>query len=90
MNKRQKNIINRHKWSDMYDLYDAYNSFSHEKYKAFQHCLNTCLELKGYNLRIIGRNSHQFSVGFYYRTENTNQLCFYYITKDNEEWWEVE
>lgn len=58
-------------------IYKAYSRPSIYKVRAFERCEDIRDEFDGYNLRIVGHNSSQFSAAF------TTDTDFYVITKDN-------
>lgn len=49
---------------DGYYLYDIYNSYSYEKQKAWEDCLNMCQKENGKNFHIFSHNSFNFSVAW--------------------------
>ena len=67
------------KRSDKYRLYDCYTSVSSAKLKAEERCMRLMYELQGYDFKIIGYNSMQFSAGFIYELDGKE--VFMYITK---------
>lgn len=69
------------------NLYNYYAKPSCNKIRAMEYCKNLCRTLHGYNLRVIGYNCMQFSVGFEFY-EN-DKLCFAYITKDYDRFCEI-
>ena len=71
---------NRYTNSTLYRLEDCYNNASCNKYQAMEYCKNLMNKYNGHNLKIIGYNCMQFSVGFEF-VEN-GSLCFAFITKD--------
>ena len=79
-NKQMQSIYNQYKNSRYSDnLYDCYNQPSWNKVNAMVYCRKLCDQYNGYNLKIIGFNNMQFSVGF--ECMQDNELCFVYITK---------
>ena len=49
---------------DGYYLRDIYNSYSYEKQKAWEDCLNMCQKENGKNFHIFSHNSFSFSVAW--------------------------
>lgn len=78
-NNQMQSIYNQYKNSNYYDLAQCYTNASSNKYHAMNYCRRLCNEYNGYNLKIIGFNCMQFSVGF--ECMQDNELCFVYITK---------
>lgn len=78
MTKKLKEAYDRYLKSDMYSLSDAYGSCSAKKRTAWETCRRFCEERGGENLKIIGANTHFFSVGFVYTDEGVRK--FVYIT----------
>lgn len=87
-NKQMQNAYKRYLTSRYYNnLYNCYNNPSYNKVRALEYCNELCNELNGYNLKIIGYNCTQFSVGFTF--EQDDKLCFGYITKDYDRFCEI-
>ena len=84
-NKQIKQAYKQYAKSDLYSLEHCYNSFSYAKQQAWNYCKELENEYDGYNLKIIGYNSMQFSVGFVGEISDviTGELkkAFFYITK---------
>ena len=79
-NNQMQSIYNCYKNSRYSDnLYDCYTKPSYAKFNAMEYCKKLCNQYNGYNLKIIGYNCMQFSVGF--ECMQDNELCFVYITK---------
>lgn len=72
--------IQAHKMSNASMLWDVYESYSKEKEKTFDYCMELFKKYDGSMFRIIGHNKTAFSVGFYGIDEDDN-LCFFYITR---------
>lgn len=88
-NKQMQQTYSRYLKCETNDnLYNYYTKPSYAKIKAMEYCKKLCRDLHGYNLRIIGYNSMQFSVGFEFYNEN-GVLCFAYITKDYDRFCEL-
>lgn len=80
-NKQMQSAYNRYLHSRYYNnIYNCYAKPSFYKIKALEYCNDLCRQLKGYDLKIIGYNCMQFSVGFHF--EKNDCLYFAYITKD--------
>lgn len=58
-------------------IYKAYGRPSVHKVRAFERCEDIRDEFDGYNLRIVGHNTSQFTAAF------TSDDTFYVITKQN-------
>ena len=85
-----KEAISHYWWykrSDMNELYHAYTTCSQSKVRAWDYCKRRCAELEGYGLKIISANTYRFSVGFIFAHPDTGELCFMYITADQERWY---
>lgn len=67
--------------SGMYDIFDAYATPSKEKREAWSRCLDMCTRDGGYDIKIIRKNTFQFSVG--YLSRSSGYTLFTYITKNN-------
>lgn len=90
MNKRQTEIYKRYQDSTMYWLGDAYPSgYSYEKGRAWQYCIDLMHEKGGSGLKVISKNTFQFSAGFEYWDNETGKDMFVYITKSYDREWEV-
>lgn len=73
----------RYKRAETTRLQYAYKSYSTSKAEAFDYCLDVACRLFAYRygrVKILGSNSHTFSVGFYGMYDN--EMVFVYITKD--------
>lgn len=69
------------KKSKMTCLEDAYEAPSEAKQYAWIRCIGICKASDGFDLRIIGRNSQKFSVGFMYVKDDVP--VFVWITKNH-------
>ena len=65
----------RHRW-------DVYERPSRYKELAFRECEELMYYLDGFDLRIIGHNCMQFSVGFQFTDPETGVVRFCYCTRD--------
>lgn len=82
-NKQMQSAYNHYKRSKHSDnLLECYNNPSWYKINAMVYCRKLCEKYNGYNLKIIGYNCMQFSVGF--ECMINNKKHFAYITKNNE------
>lgn len=89
MNKRQKQILDRYRESNMFNLYDAYSTFSRAKSTAWERCREIAYDTSKENvispLKILGANSFQFSAGFTYTTPELNTFMVYITANGTEE-----
>lgn len=81
MNKADRDVLRRYRMSCKYGLYDAYKGFSKAKRDAWKRCEKLMEEYGGYGLKIIGANTHFFSVGFMFKDNGEEKLM--YITREN-------
>lgn len=88
MNKKMKSAYERWQRSTMDELYKAYGSASAAKWRAWEHCKETCAVLGGRGLRVIGANAYMFSAGFVFEKDGVEKFC--YITPSGKEIAEVE
>ena len=86
-NATMANAYHRYKMSDTTELWQAYEKPSYNKQNAFNYCKKLQADNNGYNLRIIGFNCHNFSVGFMF--EKDGKKHFAYITKTYDRYCEV-
>ena len=87
-NKQMQSAYKRYLTSKYYNnLYNCYTNPSYNKVKALEYCNQLRNSKNGFDLKIIGYNCMQFSVGFQF-IEN-NKLCFAYITKDHSKFCEI-
>ena len=89
MNKRQATIYRNYKNSFKRTLYDCYERYSRNKIHAYDRCMETMYDYKGYDLRIISHNSHIFTVGFRYENDCGTE-CLMYITPTKRESFKIE
>ena len=80
MNQRQASIVERYNRSDKDELYQVYGSASSKKWEAWRRCLALKSSHNATDLRIIGANRYQFSVGCKF-TDDEGNKCLLYITK---------
>ena len=64
------------------NLFDVYKSFSDNKRRAFDYCMNEMRRKDGFNLRITTANTFSFSCGFLYYDENKRLRCRYYTSQN--------
>lgn len=76
----KQNMI-RHGFSQAQQLQDIYKTFHKSKYAIINRAYEVYNLMRGYDFRIIGKNSQTFSAGFYYK-DNDNLFHFVYITRD--------
>ena len=72
----------------MDELYKAYDSASAAKWRAWEHCKETCYVLRGWGLRVITYNTYMFTAGFMFKEDGVEKFC--YITPTHEEIVEVD
>ena len=82
MRTREARAYESYRNSYMYDLWDAYDRFSHAKRNAWEYCKNLCEEKNGHGLKIISKNTFQFTAGFEYEENGKNM--FMYITASSD------
>lgn len=82
MNARERRAYEAYCNSTMYDLSDAYGRYSNAKRQAWDYCKKLCEEKNGYGLKIISRNTSQFTAGFEYIFDEAE--WFMYITKTSD------
>lgn len=78
MRKREADAYNRYNQSTMYSLDDAYDSYSGAKARAWIYCRDLCEGKNGHALKVISKNTSQFTAGFVY--EENGKEMFMYIT----------
>lgn len=84
LNKREKNFQSAYMRSNDYSLFDAYENVSRAKFRAWEHCEVLCKEYEGWDLKIISRNSFQFTAGFEFTNPETGAVSLFIITKSDE------
>lgn len=85
INKRYREIYERYKDSWANDLYDVYGSFSRDKLNGYNDCRELQQELNGFNFKIIGACSTNFSCGFEYFNRYNKKMFVYMTYADNYE-----
>lgn len=83
MNKKMASAYRAYRLSDACNLWDVYGTFSREKARAFERCLDLMDRYGGRGLRIVGANTFTFSVGFEYEEPQTGVVMFCYHTANN-------
>lgn len=89
MTKKQNNIYNRYLNSYASSLRDVYDSWSQSKENAMEYCRAEFAHKDGEGFRIISANTFQFTVGFTYTDKETGKQMFNYISRDNNNTWEI-
>lgn len=84
MTKRERTAYEDWKRSEMYELYHAYGSASTAKWNAWEYCKRLCRDMNGEGLKVISKNTFQFTVGFEYPSEETGEIMFAYITANSD------
>ena len=74
--------IDSYERSQNYTLSNCYASYSENKERAYNYCLNLMRKLNGFGLKIISYNCMFFTVGFLFTDPETGVIRFAYITKD--------
>jgi len=69
--------------SQYHSLWDAYEKPSMEKEQSYEECLRRIHDMGGRDVKVIGRSTFAYSLGFEFPHPETGELCFGYITKDN-------
>ena len=64
------------------NLFDVYKSFSDNKRRTFDYCMNEMRRKGGFNFRITSVTCSFFSCGFLYYDENKHLCCRYYTGKN--------
>ena len=84
MERQARKHYNAWERSEDYALEFVYKSFSVYKARAWRHCQEKQLELKGRDLKVITHNRWKFVAGFEYYDEKAQTFRFYYITPSYE------
>ena len=87
MRKQLRYAYERWQNSELDELYKAYSSASAAKWRAWEHCKETCYVLGGWGLRVITYNTYMFTAGFMFEEDGVKKFC--YITPTNKEIVEV-
>lgn len=82
MRVREARAYERYKKSNMHSLYDAYSSFSQSKRYAWRYCQDLCNKLNGHGLKVISKNTNEFTAGFVFEEDGVQK--FMYITKTSD------
>lgn len=72
--------------SHMRNIFQAYKEPSSAKINAFEYCERLCEKYNGYGLKIVSKNTFQFSVGFLFDDDN-EQTYFCYITANYDRYY---
>lgn len=79
---------NQYLKSNMHSIFEAYENPSYNKQTAWTYCQKLCKEFNGYNLKIISKNSFQFTAGFEF-VNNSGIFCFCLITRGSDRYYEI-
>lgn len=67
--------------STWHSLSDAYKTgYSAAKGRAWRHYAELCESMGGDDMKVISKNTWQYSLGFKFTDDATGVLCFYYAT----------
>ena len=81
MTKRQQQMVNAWRRSEVETIWQAYKNPSYAKEKAFNYCMNKCKEMNGYRPRITGSSCFVFSFAFVYWLDGKEYM--HYETAQN-------
>lgn len=81
MTKQQLGYYKRYMESNATRLWDVYGSFSVAKSMAFDRCIETMYEYRGYDGRIISYNTSFFTYAFKFYESHVPHLCVITPTK---------
>ena len=84
--KRMYEAHRRYMQSNAHDIFDVYTKPSQAKEYCFMRCKESSLRLNGDEPCIISYNSFAFSVAFYAKRPETNDIIFVVITPEKELW----
>ena len=76
-----KQLMIKHGFSQAERLTDIYKTFHNSKWNIMNKARDVYHLMRGYDFKIIGKNSQTFSAGFYYK-DNKEDIHFVYITRD--------
>ena len=85
MTKVAQQKIENYRRATATELWDVYGSFSKGKVNAYKYCKELQEEYNGYDFRICGANSHQFSAGFLYRDGDGIEHLMYITKSQNHD-----
>ena len=89
MTKKQKYQYYAYLNSPYYDLDDAYKSgASTAKWRAWRYCKDLCEQKNGWGLRVVSKNTYQFTAGFLFKEDD--KLMYMHITSTRDEPYCVE
>lgn len=80
--RKAESVIANYNRSTDTRLWDVYERPSRYKELAFRECEELMDYLDGFDLKIIGHNCMQFSVGFLFTDPETGVIRFCYCTRD--------
>lgn len=78
--RNARNHLEQYTRSYARSLDDVYGRYSRAKENAWNYCIDLCIRLDGYNLRVISYNQNIFTAGFLFNDKETGVLKFMYIT----------
>lgn len=81
MTKKQLEYYRRYMQSNATRLYDVYGSYSCAKSMAFDRCIETMYEYRGFDGRIISYNTNFFTYAFKFYESHEQHLCVITPTK---------
>lgn len=84
MNKKQEGMIWSYNARNNYDdIYKAYRSPSIYKVRAWEAIKADCADLKGWGLKVLGKNCMKYSAAFQYASPETGEIRLRYYTASN-------
>ena len=83
MTKKNRGFYINYMRAEAAKLSDVYASYSYHKARAEEAILEEMNELKGFNPKITGNNSHSFSMAFMYPCRDTGEVRLRYHTHAN-------
>ena len=81
MTKKQEQLYNNFKNATMVTIWDAYERPSLDKQKAYDECVQRCVEMHGGSWVIPTKNTFQFTFAFEYHKDDEKWL--HYETANN-------
>lgn len=70
------------------NIWQAYENPSYNKEKAWSYCEQLCRDCNGYNLKVISKNTFQFTAGFEFLTPD-GFICFCFITRKYDKYCKI-
>lgn len=80
MTSKQQQMLWKVTHSNDTDLFDVYKSFSDDKRRAYEYCINDMHQKDGFNFRITSANTFSFSCGFLYYDDDKRLHCRYHTS----------